>query len=97
MTLDADLQRDILAEVASESTLNSRGISVLVERGKVTMRGSVSTHAEKVRADHAAHRVVGCKSVALGVSIKQRPSSDEEWVSEVRSSLEHDQNKIPPS
>ena len=95
MPLDNDLEKDILAELAAEPALQGREISVTVEKGIVIMRGSVVNHAEKRLADQAARRVGGRNSLALGVSIRLRPLSNEEWAKNVRSSLEHDQNNIP--
>ena len=65
MKTDKELQDDVLAELAWESSVNAAHIGVEVDQGVVTLSGHVDTYAEKWGAERAAKRVKGTRAVAI--------------------------------
>jgi osmotically-inducible protein OsmY len=74
MKTDKQLQEDVLAELAWESSVNAAHIGVEVDQGVVTLSGHVDTYAEKWGAERAAKRVKGTRAVAIEVDVKLRSS-----------------------
>jgi osmotically-inducible protein OsmY len=58
---DADLRREVLAELEWEPSVNAVHIGVSVKNGVVTLSGHVPSYAEKLAAERAAKRVYGVR------------------------------------
>ena len=56
---DRDLKQRILRELKWDSRINWASINVEVNDGVVTLTGSVSSYAQKIATQEAAHRVAG--------------------------------------
>lgn len=74
MKTDAQLQRDVMAELKWEPSVHAEQIGVEVQDGVVTLAGAVSSHAEKIHAEQAAQRVVGIKGLSVEMTIELPPS-----------------------
>ncbi|WCP12168.1 hypothetical protein sphantq_00565 [Sphingobium sp. AntQ-1] len=74
MKSDSQLQRDVMAELEWEPSVDHADIGVAVTDGVVTLSGFVKSYAEKLAAEKAARRVAGVK--ALAEEIKVRFASD---------------------
>jgi osmotically-inducible protein OsmY len=70
MKTDLQLQRDVLAELAWEPSVNAAHIGVEANAGIVTLEGHVDSYAEKWDAERAAQRVSGVKALAVEIDIK---------------------------
>ena len=70
MKTDKQLQEDVLAELAWESSINAAHVGVEVDQGVVTLSGHVDTYIEKWAAERAAKRVRGVRAVAMEVGVK---------------------------
>jgi osmotically-inducible protein OsmY len=90
---DRDLKQRILNELKWDSRVKWASINVQVIDGVVTLTGSVSSYAQKVAAQDAAHRVAGVLDVANDIEVKpvdQFVRSDTEIAAAVRNALEWD-------
>jgi osmotically-inducible protein OsmY len=81
MKSDAELQKDVLAELEFEPAINVEDIGVSVREGIVTLNGSVNNYSEKSAAAYAAKRVAGVRGLAEDIVVKppvssRRPDSD---------------------
>ena len=63
MKNDIDLQRDVLAELTWEPSVQAQDIGVSVKGGVVTLTGEVPTYAEKYATENAAKRVAGVRAI----------------------------------
>ena len=70
MKTDADLKRDVTAELAWDPAVNSSAVGVAVKDGVVTLSGHLETFAEKHAAERALGRVAGVKAIALELDVK---------------------------
>ena len=70
MKTDADLKRDVTAELAWDPAVKSTAIGVAVKDGVVTLSGHLETFAEKHAAERALGRVAGVKAIALELDVK---------------------------
>lgn len=71
MTQETQLQRNVLAELDWDPSLDAAHIGVTVDDGGVvTLHGSVGTYADKIVAEKAVKRVVGVKAVANDLQVK---------------------------
>ena len=70
MKTDKQLQQDVMAELNWEPSVNAAHIGVEVSNGVVTLTGHVANYAEKIGAEHAAHRVAGVKAMAIEMDVK---------------------------
>jgi osmotically-inducible protein OsmY len=61
---DADIQRDVQAELKWEPRVQATEIGVAVKDGVVTLTGWVDSYSKRWAAEEAAHRVRGVKAVA---------------------------------
>lgn len=81
MRTDAEIQRDVMAQLKWEPFLNAPEIGVSVKNGVVTLSGRVDSYAKKLGAEQAAKKVLGVTAVAeeiqVGVSPIYRRSDDE--------------------
>ncbi len=76
MKTDSDLQKDVLAELAWEPSVNPAHIGVSVKDGVVTLSGHVASFAEEYAAEETAKRVYGVKSVANELDVKLPGTSE---------------------
>jgi len=70
MKKDADLQRDVIAELAWDPRVESNAIGVAVRDGVVTLTGHLDSFAEKHAAARAARRVSGVQAIAVELDVK---------------------------
>lgn len=70
MKNDVQLQKDVIQELTWSPDVNQTHIGVSVERGVVTLSGTVPTFAEKAAAEKAALRVSGVKAVTEKIEVK---------------------------
>ena len=70
---DADLKRDVTAELAWDPAVKSTAIGVAVKDGVVTLTGHIDTFAEKHAALRAVRRVAGVKAIALELDVILSP------------------------
>jgi osmotically-inducible protein OsmY len=75
MKSDADLQKNVLAELEFEPSANVEDIGVSVKEGIVTLNGSVGSYAEKLAAVCAVKRVADVKGLAEDIVVKLPDSS----------------------
>lgn len=73
MKTDAELRRDVAAELAWDPAVKSNAIGVAVKNGVVTLTGHIDTFAEKHAASRAVRRVAGVKAIALELDVKLAP------------------------
>jgi osmotically-inducible protein OsmY len=69
MKSDKQVQRDVLAELGWEPSVNAAHIGVEVSDGVVTLAGHVANYAEKLNAERAAQRVAGVKALAVEMDV----------------------------
>ena len=65
MKTDKQVQKDVIAELNWEPSVNATHIGVEVSDGVVTLAGQVDSYAEKIGAESAAQRVTGVKAIAV--------------------------------
>ena len=70
MKTDAQLQKDVTAELGWEPSINAAQIGVEVKDGIVTLAGHVCCYAEKWDAERAAQRVSGVKALTVEIEVK---------------------------
>jgi len=73
MKTDSMLQKEVMAELHWEPSINAAQIGVEVKNGIVTLSGHVDSYAEKWRAEKAAQRVQGVKALVIEMNV-QLPS-----------------------
>jgi osmotically-inducible protein OsmY len=81
MKTDSDLQRDVLAELSWEPSVEAQHIGVSAKNGIVTLTGDVPTYAEKFATEKATRRVSGVQAIAEELKVNlleayQRNDSD---------------------
>ncbi len=67
---DAHLKQDIDQELAWDPKVNAAQIGVSVEKGAVSLLGTVDTYAQKWAAEDAATRVGGVRTIAQDLTVK---------------------------
>lgn len=70
MKTDLRLQKDITDELKWELGVHAKNIGSEARNGMVTLAGQVDTYSQKLRAEHAALRVSGVKSLAMHIGVK---------------------------
>jgi osmotically-inducible protein OsmY len=91
MKTDIELREDIEEELLWEPSVSATEIGVIVDKGIVTLTGSVDTFPKKWEAQKAALRVSGVKAVANEIEVKLTTSSrraDEEIARAASNALE---------
>lgn len=73
MKTDAQLKKDVQAELEWDSSINANGVGVAVQDGVVTLTGHLGSYAEKVAVERAAKRVAGVRGVAVELDVKLEP------------------------
>jgi osmotically-inducible protein OsmY len=71
MKTDIQLKQDIEDELRWDPRVNAAQIGVSVDRGAVSLLGSVDTYPQKWAAEDAAKRVGGVRTVAQDLSVKR--------------------------
>jgi osmotically-inducible protein OsmY len=74
MKSDSQLQRDVIAELEWDPSLDHEAIGVSVAAGVVALNGYVKSYAEKLAAERAVQRVAGVRGIAE--ELKVRVASD---------------------
>jgi osmotically-inducible protein OsmY len=69
MKSDAQIQKDVLDELAWDTRVEETDVGVEVANGIVTLSGTVSSYAKKLAASEAAHRVPGVLDVANDIRV----------------------------
>jgi osmotically-inducible protein OsmY len=70
---DAELKRDVEAELAWDPSIRATAIGVAVKDGVVTLTGHIETYAEKHAAEKALRRVAGVKAIAVELDVRLSP------------------------
>jgi osmotically-inducible protein OsmY len=84
MKTDGELKQHLLAQLEMEPDVNWRNIKVSVENGIVTLKGTVSSYAEKLAAADAAKRPDGVTGLVNNVMV-EIPSSRQRTDAEIAS------------
>jgi osmotically-inducible protein OsmY len=74
MKTDADLKKDVIAELTWDPAVRATAIGVAVKDGVVTLTGHLETFAEKYAASRALKRVAGVKAIALELDVRLAPN-----------------------
>lgn len=75
MKADADLKREVEAELAWDPAVNATAIGAAVKDGVMTLSGHIDTYPEKWAAEQALRRVHGVKALALELDVRLSPDS----------------------
>lgn len=70
MKTDAQLKKDVEAELEWEPAVNAAHIGVAVKDGVVTLSGHLDTFAEKHVAERAVQRVAGVRAIAEEIDVQ---------------------------
>jgi osmotically-inducible protein OsmY len=90
---DRQIQQDVLRELRWDSRVDDTEVGVEVDKGIVTLTGTVDSYAKRLAAREAAHRVVGVLDVAEDIEVKSPGSlerNDTEIARAARVALEWD-------
>lgn len=90
---DSEIQQEVLRELKWDTRVEETEVGVTVERGIVTLTGTVDGYAKKLAAQDAAHRVFGVLDVANDLQVRVPGSmarSDADIAKAVRNALEWD-------
>jgi osmotically-inducible protein OsmY len=89
---DSDIQREVLKELEWESQLREAEVGVEVDRGIVTLRGTLTSVEKRQAAQEAAHRVSGVLDVANDIAVRSPASgrTDADIARAVRDALQWD-------
>ena len=70
MKTDSQLQRDVMAELEWDPSIDHADIGVSVIDGVVALNGYVKSYAEKMAAERATKRVAGVRAIAEELKIR---------------------------
>jgi osmotically-inducible protein OsmY len=90
---DSEIQQDVIRELKWDTRVDETDVGIEVDRGVVTLTGTVDNWAKKLAAQEAAHRVAGVLDVANDIQIKPPGTgkrNDTEIAQAVRTALEWD-------
>ena len=90
---DIQIQQDVMRELRWDTRIGSTEVAVEVDKGIVSLTGTVENFAKKHAATEAAHRVAGVLDVANDVQVHLPGSpgrTDTEIARAIRSALEWD-------
>jgi osmotically-inducible protein OsmY len=73
MKTDAELKRDLEAELAWDPEVTATEIGIAVKNGVVTVSGHLDTYPQKWAVERALNRVAGVKALALDLDIRLSP------------------------
>jgi osmotically-inducible protein OsmY len=72
---DAQLQSDVLAELAWDPAVDANRIAVKVDQGVVQLAGPVATYLQKHAAEAAVRRVAGVRGLAAALEVRLAPEN----------------------
>ena len=90
MKTDAQLRKDVEAELEWDRSVNATHVGVAVNDGVVTLSGHLETYAEKAAVERAVQRVGGIRGLAVELDVKLAPGhvrSDSEIAQAAQSAL----------
>jgi osmotically-inducible protein OsmY len=90
---DAEIQQNVLRELMWDTRVQQTDVGVQVERGVVTLSGTVGSWGKRIAAEEAAHRVWGVLDVANDIVVKVPGSegrTDTEIAHAIRTALDWD-------
>jgi len=90
---DSEIKTMVSDELKADTRVKETHVGVEVDRGVVTLTGTVSSYGERQAAQRAAHRVAGVLDVANDIQVKvpgSAASTDTELAQFVRRALEWD-------
>jgi osmotically-inducible protein OsmY len=90
---DSQIQQEVLRELKWDTRVEETDVGVTVERGIVTLTGTLPSYAKKLAAQEAAHRVFGVLDVANDIYVRVPGSlerTDAEIAQAVRRALQWD-------
>lgn len=90
MKSDAEVKKDVIAELSWDPAVDSTAIGVAVRDGVVTVSGHLDNYAQKFAVERALQRVHGVKAIALELDVKLSPQhkrSDTEIAEAVEQTL----------
>lgn len=90
MKTDAQLKKDVEAELDWDPAIQAARVGVVVQDGVVTLTGHLGTFAEKAAAERAVKRVAGVRGMAVELDVKLEPHhqlSDAEIASAVQAAF----------
>lgn len=90
MKTDAQLKKDVTAELEWDPSINASHVGVAANDGVVTLTGHLETFAEKYAIERAVQRVQGVKAIAVELDVKLEPGhkrSDSEIAQAAESAL----------
>ena len=67
---DAQVHHDVLEELKWDSRVDETEVGVEVDKGVVTLTGTVTSWAKRMAAEEAARRVIGVLDVANDIKVK---------------------------
>lgn len=70
MKTDAVIKEDVLDELQWQPNVDETEIGVTVDRGVVTLTGTVDSYTKKIAAEEAAKKVKGVKAVVENIEVK---------------------------
>lgn len=70
MRTDSKIKEDVLEELAWQPNIDETQIGVIVDKGVVTLTGTVDSYAKKITAEKAAKSVFGVRAVAEDIKVK---------------------------
>jgi osmotically-inducible protein OsmY len=70
MKSDAQLKRDVEAELEWDASINATHVGVTVQDGVVTLTGHLDTFAEKHLVERAVQRVEGVRALAVELDVR---------------------------
>jgi len=76
MKTNAQVRRDVIAELSSEPLVSAAHIDVEAKDGIVTLTGQVNSYANKWDAESAAQRVSGVKGLVVKMDVALSGSSN---------------------
>lgn len=89
MKTDIEIQKDVLEEIKWEPALTNDNIGVSVNNCIVTLTGTVDAYYKKNKAQKAANRVVGVKSVIEKLDVRL-PSAIEKTDAEIKDAVQNE-------
>jgi len=90
---DSQIQQEVLRELKWDTRVEETEVGVTVERGIVTLTGTLAGYAKKLAAQEAAHRVFGVLDVVNDIQVRvpgTMARTDGEIAHALRSALEWD-------
>jgi len=70
MRTDIEIKNDVLDELAWQPNIDETEIGVVVDKGVVTLTGTLDSYAKKMAAEKAVKAVKGVRAVADDIEVK---------------------------